>query len=189
MDKLRQIDYDIVYIHMAENMSSLSHAIRSKVGCVIVSEDGQMISQGFNGMPKGFSNVCENVIDSFGNIVYITPSNVSDSLKIEHIKQTLLDNPTYSLVTRPEVLHAETNAITKCAKLMASTMNATIYVTLSPCFECSKFIIQAGIHRVVFLELYHNTDGLDLLSQAGIIVQQIDIKNKKLIDYGNITKK
>lgn len=135
---------DRVYMKMAEALSELSYAKRSKVGCVIVSMDGQIVSQGYNGTPTGFDNVCE-----------------------------ITDEHTHDLVTKPEVLHAESNAISKCAKWGGSTNYATLYVTMSPCYECAKLIIQAGIKRVVYKEQYRDDTGIRLLERAGITVSKI----------------
>ena len=140
----KQLRYDNAYMEMAEAFSKLSYAERHKVGCVIVSPKGQIISQGYNGTPSGRDNSCEYT-NEYGE-----------------------------LVTKPEVLHAETNAISKCAKWQASTDGATLYVTLSPCINCAKLIIQAGIKRVVYKEVYHNTEGLDLLKDVGIKVDKLD---------------
>lgn len=139
--------YDKVYMKMAIVLSQLSFAEKHKVGCVIVSEDGQIISQGYNGTPSGRDNKCEYTVES------------TEGLR---------------LVTKREVLHAESNAIIKCAKWHASTDGATLYTTLSPCFDCSKMIIQAGIKRVVYKEVYHDTEGLDLLNDVGIKVDKLD---------------
>jgi len=141
----RQYDYDVVYIKMAELLATLSYAKRNKVGALIVSTDEQIISQGYNGTPTGFDNCCE------------------------------IENEDGTLTTVPETLHAESNAITKCAKNMASTKGSTIYVTLSPCFDCAKLIIQAGISRVVFKDLYRNIQGLLLLEKCGVKVEQINM--------------
>ena len=145
MNKERQIQYDKVYMRMAKILSELSYAERNKVGCLIVSPKGQIISQGYNGTPTGYDNCCEYQ-DENGN-----------------------------LVTKKEVLHAESNAISKCAKWLSSTEDATLYVTLSPCFECAKVIIQAGIKRVCYNELYRNTEGLEFLKKNGIQIDQIFI--------------
>lgn len=139
----KQRRYDRAYMGMAREFSKLSYAERAKVGCIIVSSKGQVVSQGYNGMPSGMDNRCEHE-DRNGNIV-----------------------------TNAEVLHAESNAITKCAKWGSSTEGCTIYVTLSPCVECAKLIIQAGIRRVVYGERYRNTEGIELLERANIIVEQI----------------
>lgn len=146
MTEERKLQYDQTYMNMAIVLSGLSHANRSKVGCLIVSEDNQIISQGFNGMPKGMDNACEDVIEENGET---------------------------KLVTKREVLHAETNAIAKCAKWCTSTENATLYVTLSPCFDCAKMIIQTEISRVVYYEEYRDLSGIKLLINAGINVQRL----------------
>ena len=121
------------YLRMATIWAENSYCVRRKVGCLLV-KDKMIISDGFNGTPAGFENVCE---DENG-------------------------------VTRPYVLHAEANAITKVARSNNSSQDATLYITASPCLECSKLIIQAGIRRVVFNDLYRLSDGIDLLSRAGI---------------------
>ena len=144
--------FDSKYIRMAEIWATNSYAVRNKVGALLV-KDGQIISDGYNGTPKGFDNNCEDEIR--------TP-NPSDP-RFEDIE----------LKTKPEVLHAEANAITKVAKSNYSSDGSTLYVTLSPCFECAKLIIQSGIKRVVYKETYRNTEGLELLKKAGIEVEQI----------------
>lgn len=124
---------DCRYLRMAKIWAENSYCRRRKVGAILVK--GQMIiSDGFNGTPAGFENVCEDD----------------------------------SELTKPYVLHAEANAITKVARSNNSSEGSTLYVTASPCLECSKLIIQAGIKRVVFNELYRMTDGIDLLCRAGI---------------------
>ena len=110
----------------------------------LIVKDNMIISDGYNGTPSGFDNCCE-------------------------IKQ-----PDGSLVTKPEVLHAEANAITKIAKSTQSSDGSTLYVTLSPCAECAKLIIQSGIKRVVYRDLYRKTDGLELLQKAGIQVDRVE---------------
>ncbi len=131
------------YLRMAEIWSENSYCRRRKVGAIIV-KNSMIISDGFNGTPSGFENVCE---DEDG-------------------------------VTIPYVLHAEANAITKVARSNNSSDGATLYITASPCMECAKLIIQAGIRRVVFHELYRITDGIDLLQRAGVECTHIpDIEN------------
>lgn len=152
----RKLQYDIVYMKVAEDIASLSYAKRSKVGCIIVSEDGQIVAQGFNGTPKGYDNCCE------------------------------YEDENGELHTKPEVLHAESNAISKCAKYFSSTLDSTIYITLSPCIDCAKSIIQAGIKRIVFKELYRVTDGLELLKKSNLDVDQLvedENGNYKLVSF------
>ena len=121
------------YLRMATIWAENSYCVRRKVGAIIVKNQ-MIISDGYNGTPAGFENVCE---DEQG-------------------------------LTKPYVLHAEANAITKVARSNNSSDGSTLYVTASPCVECAKLIIQAGIRRVVFNELYRITDGIDLLERAGI---------------------
>jgi dCMP deaminase len=129
----KQLKFDKNYLMMASIWSKNSYCKRLQVGALIV-KDKMIISDGYNGTPAGFENVCEDENNQ----------------------------------TKPYVLHAEANAITKVAKSGNNSCGATLYVTVSPCIECAKLIIQAGIVRVVFGFKYRNTDGLDLLSRAGI---------------------
>lgn len=128
------------YLRMARIWSENSYCERRQVGALIV-KDKSIISDGYNGTPSGFENLCE---DEEGH-------------------------------TKPYVLHAEANAITKVAKSGNSSDRATLYVTASPCIECAKLIIQAGIRRVVYSEMYRYCDGIDLLQKAGIEVDLIEI--------------
>ena len=121
------------YLRMSAIWAENSYCTRRKVGAIIV-KNKMIISDGYNGTPAGFENICE---DESGT-------------------------------TKPYVLHAEANAITKVARSNNSSDGATLYVTASPCVECAKLIIQAGIKRVVFNELYRMTDGIDLLKRAQI---------------------
>lgn len=131
--------FDASYLEMAAVWAQNSYCSRRKVGAILV-KDRMIISDGYNGTPAGFENVCE---DDDG-------------------------------VTKPYVLHAEANAITKVAKSGNSSLGATLYVTASPCMECAKLIIQAGIRRVVYREEYRIADGLDLLRRAGVEVVKFD---------------
>lgn len=180
MNNERKIQYDIAYMKMAMVMAELSHAIRYKVGCIIVSKDGQLISQGFNGTPSGYDNCCEEVMCEC-KWIYGCQKNaapIEDVLNVEYCK----DCKFCKLATKKEVLHAETNAISKCAKWHSSTVDGTLYVTLSPCIDCAKLIIQAGITRLVYLDEYRDVSGIKLLNKVGIKVQQLDITNKSLTD-------
>ena len=152
-----QQDLDATYLNMAETWSSLSKAKRKKVGCIIV-KDGSIISDGYNGTPRGFDNDCES----------IKPRK--DGLSIDY--EGNLVEGTYDLVTKPEVLHAESNAITKLAKSTQSSIGSTMYITISPCVDCAKLIIQSGISRVVFKDSYRNEDGVNLLKKASISVSK-----------------
>jgi dCMP deaminase len=131
--------FDEKYMQMAAVWATNSYCKRRQVGALLV-KDRMIISDGYNGTPSGFENICE---DENG-------------------------------VTKPYVLHAEANAISKIAKSGNSADGATLYVTASPCMECAKLIIQSGIRRVVYRDEYRLTDGIDLLRRAGIEVEKID---------------
>ena len=135
----KQRQFDTRYLQMARVWAENSYCVRRKVGALLV-KDNMIISDGYNGTPAGFENVCE---DDMGK-------------------------------TKPYVLHAEANAITKVAKSANNCDGSTLYITASPCIECAKLIIQAGIRRVVYRDPYRITDGIDLLRRAGIEVEQVD---------------
>ena len=190
MTKERQLQYDIAYMKMAKAIGELSYGIRNKVGCIIVSKNGQVISQGFNGTPTGYNNCCEDPICSCKYVrgCAITEKPIEEQMSVEFCANALKplghanDKKGFpcqylSLTTKKEVLHAESNAIAKCAKWISSTEGATLYVTLSPCFDCSKIIIQAGITRVCYCEEYRDKTGIDFLKKNGIIVNKIKIDN------------
>ena len=140
MDKEKQIKFDQRYLEMARIWAKNSYCTRRQVGALVV-KNNMIISDGYNGTPSGFENICED------------------------------DNG----VTKPYVLHAEANAITKLARSSNNSDGATIYITASPCIECAKLIIQAGIRRVVYGEKYRLTDGIELLERAGIEVVYFEL--------------
>lgn len=146
---------DKTYLDMAEVLSKLSYAEKAKVGCLIV-KDTHIIAEGINGTPAGFDNCCEYEKIYFTSVELDSPPVI--------IKE---------IVTKPEVLHAESNAITKIARSTQSSEGSTLYTTLSPCLECSKLIIQAGIKRVVYKNKYRITNGLELLKKANIEVIEL----------------
>src|SRR5690554_173554 len=137
----KQTQLDERYMRMAFIWAENSYCKRRKVGALLVKEK-MIISDGYNGTPSGFENVCEDEQDT----------------------------------TKPYVLHAEANAITKVARSNNSSEGATLYVTSSPCIECAKLIIQAGIKRVVYADAYRLSDGVDLLERAGIALQSVEIE-------------
>jgi len=136
------------YMDVANRFSQLSYAVRLQVGAVIVKDD-RIIAYGYNGTPSGWDNTCEDLI------------------RIDDVGSPVLK-------TKPEVLHAESNAIAKLAKSPESGDGATIFITHSPCIECSKLIYQSGIKRVYFGEQYRNTDGIDFLKASKIDVVKVD---------------
>ena len=138
-EELKRYRLDLRYMRMARIWAENSYCQRRQVGALVV-KDKAIISDGYNGTPSGFENICED------------------------------DNN----VTKPYVLHAEANAITNLARSHNSSDGATLYVTASPCIECAKLIIQAGIKRVVYAEHYRLEDGINLLKRANIDVEYIN---------------
>lgn len=139
MASKKQQKYDYAYLRMASEWAKLSYCNRRKVGSLLV-KDRMIISDGYNGTPSGFENICE---DEEG-------------------------------VTKWYVLHAEANAITKVASSNHSCDGATLYLTMSPCKDCSKLIHQAGIRRLVYIQQYKDTSGLEFLEKAGVEVCQLN---------------
>lgn len=135
----KQLNLDLRYLRMARIWAENSYCERRKVGALVVKKK-MIISDGYNGTPSGFENVCEDETNT----------------------------------TKPYVLHAEANAITKLARSSNNSEGATLYVTASPCIECAKLIIQAGIKRVIYAEQYRLTDGIDLLRRANIEVTYLN---------------
>jgi len=138
--KKKQRRYDNAYMKMAEEWSKLSHCTRKNVGALIV-KDRMIISDGYNGTPSGFPNVCENAEGE----------------------------------THWYVLHAEANAITKLARSINSAEGATLYITLSPCRDCAKLILQSGISRVVYKKAYKDNSGLEFLHTSLIKTEILDV--------------
>ena len=137
--EMKQHKLDCRYVRMARIWAENSYCNRRQVGALVVKNKA-IISDGYNGTPSGFENICED------------------------------DNN----VTKPYVLHAEANAITKLARSLNSSDGASLYVTASPCIECAKLIIQAGIKRVVYSEHYRLEDGIELLKRANIHVEYLN---------------
>jgi dCMP deaminase len=146
--KQKFVDY---FMDVAERTSQLSHARRLQVGAIIVKED-RIISIGYNGMPSGWNNNCEDEIKwPNGEIKFLT--------------------------TKPEVLHAETNAIAKLAKSNESGVGATLFITHAPCLDCAKLIYQSGINNVLYRNTYRSTDGINFLNKSGVNVTQHTVQN------------
>jgi dCMP deaminase len=142
--------YKLAHMRAAHLYADLSTARRLKVGAIIVKED-RIISIGYNGMPSGWDNNCEYEHYTLGN-----PND-------------------FELKTRPEVLHAETNAIAKLARSSESGLDADLFVTHSPCLDCAKIIYQSGIRRVFYANAYRDTAGVDFLQASGVEVEQVNV--------------
>ncbi len=135
------------YMDVAERFAQLSSARRLHVGAIVVKDD-RIISIGYNGMPSGWDNDCEDKVWT--------------------------QDGDYTLKTKPEVLHAETNAIAKLAKSTESGSNATMFITHSPCLDCAKLIFQSGISSVFYRDSYRSKDGIQFLTKSGVTVTQIE---------------
>jgi dCMP deaminase len=135
------------YMQTAQTFAELSSARRLKVGAIVVKDD-RIISIGYNGMPAGWDNNCEDEI---------------------------VDNQTVTLKTKPEVLHAEMNAIAKLAKSNESGMGASMFITHAPCLNCAKLIYQSGIGYVTYTHEYRDTAGINFLSASGIVIEHMPL--------------
>lgn len=135
------------YMKVAETFAELSSARRLHVGCIIVKDD-RVVSIGYNGMPAGWDNNCEEVV--------------------QHSDDTV------TLKTKPEVLHAETNAIAKLARSSESGLGSSLFVTHAPCIDCAKLIYQSGISKVYYRNQYRNTDGIDFLKQCNVEIENVN---------------
>ena len=141
--------YIDAYLDIAYRVAELSHARRLKVGAVIVKDD--VITYGYNGMPSGWDNDCEHWVE------------VND----------IFSDADRELRTRPEVLHAESNAVSKIARSTVSAKDADMFITHSPCIDCAKLIFQAGVRRVFYSEEYRSRAGVEFLEKSGISVEKI----------------
>lgn len=159
-------------MQIAYQTAKLSYAERRKVGCIIV-KDEQIVSFGYNGTPHGFENACEEVeVIKIEASYKDTPDIVNDLEDDGFIcNDGCCTKKVYT--TKREVLHAESNAITKLAKSTMTSDGADLYTTTAPCFDCSKLIIQAGIKRVFFSEDYRDMSGVELLKSADIEVNEV----------------
>ena len=158
----------------AERTSKLSHARRLQVGAIIVKNDS-VISYGYNGMPAGWDNDCENKEwCSAGG--WLSPEEIEDGWPYEGTYLDMHGNEMqgrYSLKTKPEVLHAESNAIAKLAKSTNSGLGSTMFVTHAPCMECAKLIYQSGIGHVLYRSAYRDAGGVTFLEKSSVKVEQI----------------
>ena len=153
---------------MAYSVAKLSYAKRRQVGCLIVKDD-QIVSFGYNGTPSGFDNTCEET-----ETVYY--ENPDTALELIEDHGFTCDNGCCSRDrTRREVLHAESNALTKIAKSTMSSDEADLYTTTAPCFDCAKLIIQSGITKVFYNEGYRDMSGVELLEKANINVIKTNV--------------
>ena len=151
-----QQQLDKVYMQNAVNMSTLSYAVRKKVGCILVTPENLQIGS-YNGQPSGWDNICEQPEYALYTELGKEPEII----------------PTGETKTLNTVIHAELNTILHAARQGVSIKGSTIYISLSPCIACSAMIAQAGIKRVVYQEEYRDTSGIDLLRKHGIIIEKL----------------
>jgi len=158
-----------LYMDWALRSAQLSHAVRLQVGAVIVKDDS-VISYGYNGMPSGWDNVCEDKV---------YPNKYAGDFEQHYDEFDAMfpykdDNgEAYKLKTKPEVLHAESNAVAKLAKSSQSGRDASIFITHAPCIDCAKLIYQSGISSVYYRNSYRDMAGLEFLTKSGIAVEKI----------------
>ena len=162
-----------LYMDWARRVSELSHARRLHVGAVIVKDD-TVISYGYNGMPAGWDNNCEDKewMDR-GAGGWLDPEEIYERWPYTEYNEDAEEEYRYRLKTKPEVLHAESNAIAKLAKSTNSGLGADLFVTHSPCLDCAKLIYQSGIRRVYFNQNYRDNSGLDFLARSGVEVNKV----------------
>lgn len=156
-----------LYMDWAQRVAELSHAQRLHVGAVIVKDDS-VISYGYNGMPAGWDNTCEDKVWDSGAGGWISPEEFDAQYPYTEYNEDGDESYRYGLKTKPEVLHAESNAIAKLARSTASGQGAEIFITHAPCIECAKLIFQSGIRRVYFGEHYRDQSGVEFLNKSGI---------------------
>jgi dCMP deaminase len=171
--KTKFIDY---YMNIAELTSKLSYAKRLQVGAVIV-KDNQILATGYNGTPAGWDNNCEDKVWDKGSGGWLSPEEFEEQYPYKEYHPQAECEVHYGLKTKPEVLHAETNALMKVAKSTESSDNAVLFCTHAPCMECSKLIFQAGIKTVFYRDQYRDNSGVQFLKQGGVDVHQYSNSN------------
>ena len=169
--KQKFIDY---FMDVADRTSQLSHAIRLQVGAIIVKDD-RIISIGYNGMPSGWDNNCEDIVWDTGDRTDTEDFFKQYPYKLfnEQVQRTVA----CGLKTKPEVLHAETNAIAKLAKSNESGVGATLFITHAPCLDCAKLIYQSGINNVLYRNTYRSDDGINFLNKSGVNVTRHTVQD------------
>ena len=160
------------YMKTAETFAELSHAKRLHVGAIVVKDD-RIISIGYNGMPAGWDNDCEDKLWDTGAGGWIDPEEFDAKYPYEGWHEGAQRNVRYGLKTKPEVLHAERNALDKLAKGNEGGLGSTMFVTHAPCLECSKSIYGAGIVEVFYKDDYRYDDGINFLKKCGVEVKQV----------------
>lgn len=165
--------YIDLYMDWATRAADLSHAKRLQVGAVIVKDDS-VISYGYNGMPAGWDNNCEDKMYDTGAGGWISPEEFEAMYPYTEYNEDGDESYRYGLKTKPEVLHAESNAIAKLARSSQSGRDADIFITHAPCLDCAKLIYQSGISSVYYRNSYRDVAGVEFLKKSGIEVHQIN---------------
>ena len=171
--KQKFIDY---FMDVAERTSQLSHAVRLKVGAIIV-KDNRIISIGYNGMPAGWDNDCEHKVWDKGSGGWLDPEEILEQYPYVGWHEETGRDVRYGLKSKSEVLHAETNCIAKLAKSNESGMDATMFITHAPCLDCAKLIYQSGISSVLYRNAYRDTGGITFLEKSKVSVNRYEHKN------------
>lgn len=179
--KQKYIDY---YMDVAERTGKLSHAIRRQVGAVIV-KDNRILSYGYNGMPTGWPNDCEYKEYAGDAGGWLSPEEIEAQWPYKEWVEKETDsgekwgyNARYRLVTKDEVLHAESNAIAKVSGSTESSEDATMFCTTAPCIHCAKMIFQSGIKNVFYRDTYRDSNGIDFLEKSGVNVTKYEVPSQ-----------
>lgn len=172
--KQKYIDY---YMDVADRTGKLSHAIRRQVGAIIV-KDNRILSYGYNGMPTGWDNECEYKDYMHGDAGgWLNPDEIYERWPHEEYDPEVESNRRFRLVTKDEVLHAESNAIAKVSGSTESSENATMFCTTAPCIHCAKMIFQSGISNVFYRDSYRDSGGIEFLEKSGVNVTKYPEKS------------
>ena len=163
--------YIDLYMDWARRAAELSHARRLHVGAVVVKDD-TVISYGYNGMPAGWDNNCEDKVWDKGAGGWLSPEEIEEQYPYEGWHEGAQRNVRYGLKTKPEVLHAESNAIAKLASSSQSGLGADIFITHAPCLDCAKLIYQSGISSVYYRNSYRDMAGVEFLEKSGIKIEK-----------------
>jgi len=161
------------YMKTAEIFAELSHARRLHVGAIVVKDD-RIISIGYNGMPAGWDNNCEDKVWDPGAGGWLSPEEFDTMYPYTEYNEEAEEEYRYGLKTKPEVLHAETNAIAKLAKSNESGDGAVLFVTHAPCLDCAKLVYQSGLNSVFYRNSYRDDSGILFLKKAGVTVEKLD---------------
>lgn len=163
--------YNDFYMDVASRVAEMSYAIRLKVGSVLV-KNNNIISYGWNGMPSGWDNDCEDKVWDRGAGGWLDPEEILEQYPYEMWHEQAQRDVRYGLKTKPEVLHAEANCLLKIAKSTASSSDSIMFCTHAPCLQCAKLIHQSGVSKLYYRNAYRDSDGVEFLKRSGVDVEQ-----------------